>query len=119
MEWSRRRSWRRPLASEACAMATKKIFLASSAELKADRDAFELYVGRRNKDWKDTGVFLEVVRWEEFLDAMSKTRKQDEYNEAIRGCDVFVILLFDEGGQVHRGGVRRRASGSSSNRAGR
>jgi len=32
-------------------MATKKIFLASSSELKADRDQFEVFINQKNKDW--------------------------------------------------------------------
>ena len=36
--------------------------------------------------------------WEDFLDAVSKTRLQDEYNKAIRECDVFVMLFFTKVG---------------------
>jgi hypothetical protein len=75
-------------------MLTKKIFLASSAELKEDRKEFEIFIGRKNKDWVDKGVFLDLVVWEDFLDAMSQTRLQDEYNKAIRECDLFVMLFW-------------------------
>src|ERR1700722_7920025 len=80
-------------------MITKKIFLASSAELKSDRNDFEIFIGRKNKDWVDKGVFLELVICEDFLDAVSKTRLQDEYNKAIRGCDLFVMLFWTKVGQ--------------------
>src|ERR1700722_9315612 len=80
-------------------MITKKIFLASSAELKSDRNDFEIFIGRKNKDWVDKGVFLDLVIWEDFLDAMSQTRLQDEYNKAIRGCDLFVMLFWTKVGQ--------------------
>ena len=70
-----------------------KIFLASSSELEEDRKEFEILINRKNKDWADRGVFLELVVWEDFLDAISKTRLQDEYDKAIRECDVFVMLL--------------------------
>lgn len=79
-------------------MITKTIFLASSAELKDDREAFERHIGRRNKDWVDKGVFLKLVHWEDFLDAMSRTRLLDEYNTAVRGCDVFVMLFWTKVG---------------------
>ena len=79
-------------------MNTVKIFLASSEELKGDRDAFEIEINRRNNDWVDRGVYLKLVVWEDFLDAMSKTRLQDEYNRAIRGCDLFVMLFFTKVG---------------------
>ena len=80
-------------------MPTRKIFLASSAELKADRDQFEILINRKNKDWVARGVFLELVIWEDFLDAMSQTTLQDEYNEAIRGCDIFVMLFCTKVGK--------------------
>jgi hypothetical protein len=69
------------------------LFLASSIELKADREAFEILINRKNKDWHARGVFLELVVWEDFLDAVSPTRKQDEYDAAIRGCDLFVLMV--------------------------
>lgn len=77
----------------------RKIFLASSAELEADRNAFEIAICRKNKDWVKRGVFLELVMWEDFLDAMSKTRLQDEYNRAVRECDVFVMLFWTKVGK--------------------
>jgi hypothetical protein len=80
-------------------MQTKKIFLASSSELKEDRQAFEIAICRKNKDWVQRGVFLELVIWEDFLDAVSKTRLQDEYNKAIRECDVFVMLFWTKVGK--------------------
>jgi hypothetical protein len=80
-------------------MVTKKIFLASSAELKEDRKEFEIFIGRKNKEWVDKGVFLELVIWEDFLDAVSKTRLQDEYDKAIRQCDLFVMLFWTKVGQ--------------------
>ena len=37
--------------------------------------------------------------WEDFLDAVAKTRLQDEYNQAIRECDVFIMLFFTKVGK--------------------
>lgn len=45
------------------------------------------------------GTYLQIVRWENFLDAMSDTRLQDEYNEALRSCDIFVGLFFTKVGK--------------------
>ncbi len=75
-----------------------KIFLASSNELKADRDQFEIAIARKNERWIDKGVVLQPVRWENFLDAVSQTRLQDEYNRAIRDCDIFVMLFHTKVG---------------------
>lgn len=79
-------------------MTTIRIFLASSAELKSDREQFEIMINRRNKAWKNKDVFFELVTWEDFLDAMSRTRLQDEYNAAIRDCDIFVMLFHTKVG---------------------
>jgi hypothetical protein len=80
-------------------MITKKLFLASSSELKEDRNDFEIFVNRKNKDWVAKGVFLELVVWEDFLDAVSQTRLQDEYDKEIRKCDIFVMLFWTKVGQ--------------------
>ena len=70
-----------------------KIFLASSSELQGDREQFEIFINRKNKEYIKQSIFLELVIWEDFLDAMSATRLQDEYNKAITDCDVFVSLF--------------------------
>lgn len=80
-------------------MITKTLFLASSAELKEDRMEFEIFINRKNKDWVARDVFIELVVWEDFLDAVSSTRLQDEYNRAIRDCDLFVMLFWTKVGQ--------------------
>jgi hypothetical protein len=76
-----------------------RIFLASSSELEKDRDAFDLYFRQQNDQLRKEGVYLEVVRWENFLDAMSETRLQDEYNKAICNCDIFASLFFTKTGK--------------------
>ena len=76
-----------------------RVFLASSAELREERDEFDRYLREKNDELIDEGVYLTVVRWENFLDAMSERRLQDEYNEKIRECDVFVSLFFTKTGK--------------------
>jgi hypothetical protein len=78
---------------------TIRIFLASSSELRKDRDEFELYFRQRNDQFRKEGFYLEIVRWENFLDAMSETRLQEEYNKAIRTCEIFVSLFFTKTGK--------------------
>ena len=80
-------------------MITKKLFLASSSELKEDRKEFEIFINRKNKDWVAKGVFLELVVWEDFLDAVSQTRLQDEYDKEIRNGDIFVMLFWTKVGK--------------------
>lgn len=76
-----------------------RIFLASSEELADDRARFAEMLRRRNEDWVGRGVHLRLVVWEDFLDAVSRTRLQDEYNAALRRCDVFVMLFFTKVGR--------------------
>ena len=80
-------------------MKKKKIFLGSSSELKDDRQQFEIFINRKNKEWYNKGVFLELIVWEDFLDAFSQTRLQDEYNNAIRESDIFLMLYFTKVGK--------------------
>lgn len=76
-----------------------KIFLASSSELKEDREQFEIFIYRKCKAWFDRGIFLHLDIWEDFLDAMSAGGLQSEYNKAIQGCDIFVLLAFNKVGK--------------------
>ena len=80
-------------------MVKHKIFLASSSELKEDRKDFEILIGRKNKEWVDQGVYLDLIVWEDFLDALSHTRLQDEYDKEIRGCDIFVMMFHTKVGR--------------------
>ena len=79
-------------------MPVIKIFLASSEELREDRDAFEIMVTRLNSQWRPRDVTFEVVRWEFFIDALAKDGLQKEYNKTIQACDIFVMLFFTKVG---------------------
>ena len=50
---------------------TIRLFLASSDELKNERNEFEKLIRRKNKSWKIRGVYLELEIWEDSLEAMS------------------------------------------------
>lgn len=80
-------------------MIKKKLFLASSSELKEDRKEFEILISRKNNGLSARGIFLELVVWEDFVDAVSQTRLQDEYNDEIRQCDIFTMLFCTKVGQ--------------------
>jgi hypothetical protein len=80
-------------------MQVRKIFLASSEELKEDRRAFELMIGRLNQQWRQRDFVFDLVVWENFIDAMSKEGLQKEYNKAVRDCDIFVMMFFTKVGR--------------------
>ena len=84
-----------PTQPEECSPEPKtiKIFLASSSELHDERDDFDLYVRQQNDRLRRSGFYLEVIRWETFLDSMSEDRLQEEYNMAVRNCDIFLSLF--------------------------
>jgi hypothetical protein len=88
-----------PAAEERPMAKRTSLFLASSSELKAERGAFEARINRKNKLWHDAGIFLHLDVWEDYVDAMSRTRLQDEYNEAIRAADIFVLLVHTKVGK--------------------
>lgn len=79
-------------------MKTYRIFIASSSELIADRQLFELMITRQNLIWKHKGIRFEVSAWEDFDSSLSLTRKQDEYNQAITNSDLFVLLFWSKVG---------------------
>lgn len=76
-----------------------RLFLASSSELKEEREQFEIFVRRKNDEWVNQEIYLKLTIWEDFLDAMSRTRLQDEYNNAIAESDLFVMLFFTKVGK--------------------
>ena len=78
---------------------TIPIFLASSEELKEDRKEFEIFINRENKELVNKGIFLKLELWEDFIDEMSKTRLQDEYNKAAINSDIFVSLFWTKTGK--------------------
>ena len=75
-----------------------KLFLASSFELKADRDQFEIFIYRKCKAWYDQGIFLHLDIWEDLSNAVAVAGSQSEYNQVIQGCDIFVLLAFNKVG---------------------
>lgn len=75
-------------------MKTIKIFLASSEELKDERSEMTDLVYQLNKLFKSRGIELDLERWE-YLDAsMSNKRKQDEYNDVLKQCDICMVLFW-------------------------
>jgi hypothetical protein len=80
-------------------LKTIKIFIASSAELKADREDFRTFISGENDRLSEQGIYLKIVQWENFLDCISDTRLQDEYNKALGECDVALCLFFTKVGK--------------------
>ena len=69
-----------------------KIFLASSNELKAEREQFEIEINRKNKAWNNNGIFLYLNIWEDLSARVMPNGSQNKYNEFVKSADLFVLL---------------------------
>lgn len=78
---------------------TIRIFIASSSELEDDRDEFRKFLSIENDTLHKKGVYLQLVQWENFLDAVSQSRLQNEYNEALKKCDIVICLFYAKAGK--------------------
>lgn len=78
---------------------TYKIFLASSSELEEDREHFKNFLYSQTAVLQKKDIFVELDIWEDMGDAVSKTRKQDDYNEEIKECDIFIVLYWTKMGK--------------------
>ena len=74
------------------------IFLASSFELKPERDRFEQEIYRKCKAWFDRGIFLHLDIWEDLSARMSSMGSQSEYNKYVEAADIFVLLAYTKVG---------------------
>jgi len=76
-----------------------KIFLASSGELKAEREAIELFIGKENRRLRVDNTFLDLVIWEDLKQSFHGERIQDYFNEEMLKCDVVICLFFKKVGE--------------------
>ncbi len=75
------------------------IFLASSAELRKDREKFADFVMDLQKHYSKRGLGFQLEKWEYLDPAYNGRRKQDEYNDVIKKSDVFVALFHNKAGR--------------------
>jgi hypothetical protein len=77
-----------------------RVFLASSNELKEERQLFEMNMYRKCQQWfKQKQIFLYLDIWENMSDKMSKTHSQDEYNKFVANADIVVVLGYTKIGE--------------------
>ncbi|MFK5968966.1 MAG: NB-ARC domain-containing protein [Candidatus Marithrix sp.] len=77
---------------------TIKIFLASSFELREDREALRSFIATKNDMLHEQGVYLKLVTWED-SNAIVPDGMQSNYNEAIKECDVIFFLFWKKAGK--------------------
>ena len=73
--------------------------MASSDEMENDRNAFGNLVRRLNGICEKQGIHIELFEWEDYDAAYNGCRKQDEYNEKVRSCDMFLALFHIKAGK--------------------
>lgn len=80
-------------------MKTIKVFLASSDELKDERDRFGDLIRQLSDIFLPYGIHVKLLRWEDMDPCYNNVRKQDEYNVWIRQSDIFVCLFYTRAGK--------------------
>ncbi len=74
------------------------IFLASSYELKPERDAIEQAIARKNDALREKGFYIDLRIWEDGKHVGKSIRTQDDYNLEIQECEFFVLLFYSKMG---------------------
>lgn len=76
-----------------------KIFLASSGELKTEREEIERFINKENNNLVDNHVFLQLVIWEDLCHSFHGERIQDHFNEEMLQCEIVIALIFTKVGE--------------------
>ncbi len=74
------------------------LFLASSEELKTEREQFEIEIYRKCKAWFDRGIFLHLDIWEDLSARMVADGSQSEYDKKVQAADLFILLVSSKVG---------------------
>lgn len=80
-------------------MKTIRIFLASSEELKDERQKFGNLIRQLDDIFIKRGIHIQLLVWEDMDPSYNNCRKQDEYNAWIRESQIFVALFYTRAGQ--------------------
>ena len=75
------------------------VFLASSDELKNDRNSFHSLVASLDEIFKPRGYRIRCRRWEDFSAFCTGTRTQDDYNRIVRASDICICMFHRKAGE--------------------
>ena len=75
-----------------------KIFLASSEELKEERQQIELFISKENRKLCQQNIFLDLIIWEDLKHSFQGQRDQDYFNQKMLECDIVICLFFKKVG---------------------
>lgn len=79
-------------------MKTIKIFVASSEELKAEREMIASLANDLSTKLEKVGIQVIAVEWENLDASMGEPHKQEEYNEKLRECEMCMVLYWTKFG---------------------
>lgn len=79
-------------------MRTIKIFLASSEELAEERIRFGDFIRQLDDMYEVRDYRIKLYKWEDLPSGDNGKPKQDEYNEKVSECDMFVGLFHTKAG---------------------
>ena len=80
-------------------MKTITIFLASSEELKNDRNSLQAFISTLDNIYEERGVRIKCRRWEDFPRYFTNCRTQDVYTEKVRSSDVVICMFHKKAGK--------------------
>jgi len=81
------------------ATRTIQVFLASSDELKNDRNTFGNLIRKLDNIYEKRGIRIKLFEWEDCDAAYNNLRKQDEYNVEVKASDMFLALFYKKAGR--------------------
>lgn len=76
-----------------------KVFLASSEELMNERKEIADLILNLNEIYSEKDITIRLIKWEYLGKTYNGVRKQEEYNQAVRSCDIFLGLFYTKAGE--------------------
>lgn len=80
-------------------MKTINIFVASSNELKAEREMLGCLANSLNTILQRSGLQVIFIEWENLDSSKNDLPKQEEYNKELRNCDICILLFWTKIGE--------------------
>lgn len=75
-------------------MEAKKIFIASSSEMRKERLEIVDLLMDLNDKYEDAGIRFEPVIWEYMDSSMRETRKEDDYLKEMVRCQICIVMFW-------------------------
>lgn len=75
-------------------MKTRKVFIASSSELKQERMELVDMIQDMNDELETKNIKIKPVLWEYMDSSMRAERKEDEYLAKLRDCEICIVLFW-------------------------